>query len=139
VSAFATFGSPVRKQRVYCGPSLGWIDAPIFPEIVVTGDHVVQPYESVLLLQLAAPATITLPDVVAWLNRVGPDGPIYIKDIGGNVGSNNVTITGAQTIDGLPTAKLAANFALVTIRPRPSGRSARAEHEAPDRRHRGPL
>lgn len=113
-------GSPIRGWRVYCGPSLGWIDAPVFQDTIITGDHTVQPYQSIILCNLGGAAALTLPNLNTWLNQVYGSWPIYVKDITGNFSTRNLTVTpvAAQTIDGLATLTLVSDYASVIIRPR---------------------
>ena len=114
-------GSPVRSERVYAGPSLGWIEAPIYQDTIITGDYTVQPWQSVILCNLSAPATVTLPNLTTWLNQgYSGWGGIFVKDVAGNAGANNVTISpvAGATINGLATYTIAANRAGILIRPR---------------------
>lgn len=113
-------GSFVRSQRVYCGPSLGWIEAPIFQDTAVTGNHTVQPYESVFLCSLAAPATLMLPPLLTWLQNTYGSWPIYVKDVLGNFSSFSLTVAtpDGKSIDGQSTLALVGDFSSVIIRPR---------------------
>lgn len=113
-------GSYIRGMRVYCGPSLGWVDAPIFQDTLVTGNHTVQPYESILLCNFTAPSTITLPLLSTWLKNVYGSWPIYLKDVGANFATNNCTLLaqGGDSIDGLGGLSIVSDRASVLIRPR---------------------
>lgn len=113
-------GSYIRGYRVYCGPSLGWIDAPVFQDTLITGNHTVQPYESIFLCSLTAPATLTLPNLATWLQNVYGSWPIYVKDVAGNFSSFSLTVStpDGKNIDGQTTLALVGDFSSVIIRPR---------------------
>lgn len=112
-------GSPIRGYRVYAGPTLGWIDAPIFQDTIVTGDHTILPYQSIIICKLTAPATLTLPNLTTWLNNVYGSWPIYVKDYNGNFDSFNLTISpvGGVLIDGQASVTMVSRFASGLIRP----------------------
>jgi len=107
-------GFGFQRVRTYLGPTLGWKDELVSPSTDITtgGIHVVQPGESLLLVEVAAPVQINLPDVVKWFKQAG-DQPatvfersITIKDLGGNAANFNIVVNpfGQQAIDNIQTS-----------------------------------
>lgn len=104
-------GFGFQRVRTYLGPSLGWVDELVQPTVDITtgGVHVVQPGESLLLVEVAAAVTIQLPDVVRWMQQTayqpatGFDRSITVKDIGGNAANFNIIVApfGQQSIDNI--------------------------------------
>jgi hypothetical protein len=107
-------GQGFQRVRTYLGPSLGWKDELVSPSthITIGGAHTVLPGESLLLVDVAAPVTIFLPDVVKWFQQTD-DRPatsfersIVIKDFGGNAANFNIIVTpfGQQFIDNVQSS-----------------------------------
>lgn len=104
-------GFGFQRVRTYLGPSLGWVDELVQPTVDITtgGVHVVQPGESLLLVEVAAAVTIQLPDVIRWMQQTaympatGFDRSITVKDIGGNAANFNIIVApfGQQAIDNI--------------------------------------
>lgn len=115
-------GNVFQKARVYLGPSLGWVETQIKPAQLVTtaGATQLTAGASVVLVNVAAAVSIVLPDVAAWLKEqayqpaTAFDRGIWIKDLGGNAASFNITVVPAtgQTIDTLASYALIANHAI---------------------------
>ena len=92
-------GRGYRGSRVYRGPSLGWTEAEVRPETVVTTTpYTVQPEDGIILLNLAAIQTVNLPQVADWYNSRllyldhGVELALWIKDFGGNAAAFNKTV-----------------------------------------------
>jgi hypothetical protein len=114
------WGQAAQFVRTWLGPSLGWQDLPVAPQLYVTSAAplVIQPQTSRVLLKAAVTA-IQLPSVVAWvtantaLMAQGPsDGrSLWIKDLSGTAGANPITLTpfGVDQIDQQPS------FQIITI------------------------
>lgn len=104
-------GFGFQRVRTYLGPSLGWVDELVQPSVDITtgGVHVVQPGESLLLVEVAAAVIIQLPDVVRWMQQTayqpatGFDRSITVKDQGGNAANFNIIVApfGQQAIDNI--------------------------------------
>ena len=104
-------GSAYQGIKVYLGPSLGWVQSQVKPQVKVTsaGTTTIQPGTSLVLINVAASVTIQLPSVAAWVREFAYnpatafDRSIWIKDLGGNAALFPITITpfGADQIDAL--------------------------------------
>lgn len=107
-------GFGFQRVRTYLGPTLGWKDELVSPstDIITGGIHLVQPGESLLLVDVAAAVQINLPDVVGWFKQTadqpatGFERSITIKDIGGNAANFNIVVApfGQQAIDNIQTS-----------------------------------
>jgi hypothetical protein len=104
-------GNGYQQIRVYLGPSLGWQMVRVKPQTMVTvaGTYSFQAGDSILLVNVAGLVTIPLPSVARWVKETaynpatGFERAIYIKDLGGNAATFNITVTpdGADKIDSL--------------------------------------
>src|SRR5215471_15390858 len=114
-------GNSYQRVRAYLGPSLGWVEVQVQPEVKITsgGTFTVQFGNYVILVDVNAPVTIQLPDVRVWVSQnfyqpaSGFERAIWIKDLGGNASLQNITVTpfSTQTID-----KLAQSFTILQSR-----------------------
>lgn len=121
-----------QKQRVYLGPSVGWVEMfnnNILP-ITVTGTTTLLLGTTLVLVNVNAAVTIQLPSAVAspagaqalpgtFLAR-----PITIVDAGGHATAHNITILpyGTELIDGLATIAILGNYGAYVLTPNtPSG------------------
>jgi hypothetical protein len=125
-------GSPIRSHRSYAGPTLGWIEVPIFQDKILTGldlpTYRIQPWDSVLLLRLGLGGnlTILLPPSKRWYNKDYGSFSIYIKDIFGiiNPTTNAIFIEvdpeggPSEDIDGIDTYTMISPYASTMLRPR---------------------
>jgi len=125
-------GKPIRSHRSYAGPTLGWIEVPIFQDKILTNSnrptYRIQPWDSVLLLRLGLGGnlSILLPPARRWYNKDYGSFSIYIKDIFGiiNPTTNSVTIQvdpeggPAEDIDGIDIYTMISPYASTMLRPR---------------------
>lgn len=79
--------------------------------VIASGTYTVTVNDSIILINktVAGTSAVTLPTSPA-AGRT-----IVIKDARGDSGSNAITISGAQTIDGLSSITLGANYACVVL------------------------
>lgn len=111
-------GHGYQRVRTYLGPSLGWKEEFVLPatDILTGGTYVVQPGDTLLLVEVAAVVTIQLPDVRTWVQQnanqpaTGFERTLTIKDLGGNAANFNIIIApfGQQAIDNLQQALVLA-------------------------------
>lgn len=111
-------GRGYQRVRTYLGPSLGWKEEFVLPatDILVGGTYVVQPGDTLLLVEVAAIVTIQLPDVRQWVQQnanqpaTGFERTITVKDLGGNAANFNIIVApfGQQAIDNLQQALVLA-------------------------------
>jgi hypothetical protein len=103
-------GRGFRTVRAYRGPTLGWTEVEVKPEVfVITTPYTIQPEDGIILLQLAGIQTVNLPQCSEWFNSISRyldhslELAIWIKDYGGNATAFNKTIHpfAGDTIDGL--------------------------------------
>jgi hypothetical protein len=117
-----------QSMNVNLGPSLGWQQTYIAPSKIylVPPNIILTSKDSMVLVNTASPASVSLPDVVAWVRGVAaqqcPPFPrlITIKDLTGGAAINNITVVAAQgqTIDGSASVKITTNYGLY-LYPRP--------------------
>jgi len=118
-------GSSWQKVRAWLGPSLGWVDRIVKPEVYIStpGVYNVQPGDSILFVNSTG-VSINLPDVRAWVNEpayqpaTGFERSLWVKDFG-FAGTSNVLISAftGQTIDTLASTILSVNFGLMKLWP----------------------
>jgi len=127
-------GSPIRSHRVYCGPTIGWIEAPIFQDkVLTTADapiYRVQPWDSVLLvsMQVLTSLSIYLPSSRRWYNKDYGSWSIYIKDIHGLLTPTAGILIQvepdpggpAESIDGIDSYTMITPYSSIMLRPRSS-------------------
>lgn len=81
---------------------------------VTSGPVTISGTDSILNLNLSSPTNISLP---AAATRNGA--PLTFKDVGGQAGAHNVTLTanGTEKIDGVSTLVMGGNYQAVTVNP----------------------
>jgi hypothetical protein len=104
-------GTPFQRTNVNLGPSLGWVQVQIQPQQVITagGSYSLTSGTGIVLVNVAAMVTLNLPDVRKWMQEsaylpaTGFERAIWIKDLGGNAATFNITVVPfmSQAIDGL--------------------------------------
>lgn len=102
-------GSSWQKVRAWLGPSLGWGEVQVRPTRTISagGTFSIVGGDQVILVNVAATVNVQLPDVRLWVQETanqpatGFERSIWVKDLGGNAASFNITITpfGTQKID----------------------------------------
>lgn len=116
-----------QRQRLYMGPSVGWVDAPqdaILP-IIATGTYTIARGTTLITLNVNANVTINLPSSKASVQ--GPQAipgqwvlvPVVIADIGGFASTRVYTINpfGSETISGLTSVLLSSNYGSLVLQP----------------------
>ncbi|SRR6266702_1375253 len=119
-------GTARQLQKVYMGPSVGWIDAPsaILP-VTVAGTTVVLLGSTLVTVNVNAAVTIQLPSAKdAGVPAIGLSGPyikapITIVDIGGFASVHPITILPAagENIMGLSQIQITINYGGFTLAP----------------------
>lgn len=109
-------------QRLYLGPSLGWIDAVGYTMTVPTAGTTIIPLGMTLVrVSTANLVTVVLP--LARGNIATPGAlaglPITVIDVTGQASTNPITIqaTSPDTIDGLASAQITSNFGFFNFKP----------------------
>jgi hypothetical protein len=71
----------------------------------------IPPTASVVFFNVATAAIATLPDAATW-EVYHSTGSLFLKDISGNSGANNITIrrAGSNTIDGMTSIVINGNY-----------------------------
>ena len=116
-----------QGQKIYLGPSVGWITAPqqtVLP-IVAAGTYALARGMNLVTINVNGNVTINLPSAIAAPQ--GPQAipgqwaliPIVIVDIGGFASTNTYTInpSGAETISGLASITLGTNYGAFILNP----------------------
>src|SRR5215475_4412084 len=116
-----------QTQKIYLGPSVGWIQAQqqtVLP-ITAAGTFSVQRGMNLITINANGNVTINLPSAKA--STKGPQAipgqwflnPVVIVDIGGFAGSNTYTINpnGSELIDGLAPIILASPYGAFVLKP----------------------
>ena len=116
-----------QTQKVYLGPSVGWVEVAEQWILNVTsgGTTNILRGTSLVLVNFNGAVLLQLPSLKASL--AGAQAlpkqfaliPIVLCDIGGFAFANNITIHpfGAETIDGLATFAITSNYGSYVIRP----------------------
>ena len=120
-------GTNRQRQKVYMGPSVGWVDAPATVALPVTtaGTTTILLGTTLVLVNVNGAVTIQLPSAkdagVPAIGLAGPylKNPITIVDIGGFAGAHPITILPAagETIMGLASISLSVNYGGYTLNP----------------------
>jgi hypothetical protein len=102
-------GAYAQKQKVWFGPTLGWLDEFGLPSVTIISGGVtaVPAGVALLLVDVAATVTLNLPSALVVLQQTayqpanGIERSIWIKDFGGNAAAFNITINpfGAEKFD----------------------------------------
>jgi hypothetical protein len=118
-----------QSMLVNLGPSSGWQQTFIAPSKIylVPPNIIVTSKDSIILVNTASPASVSLPDVVAWVRGVAAQQCppfarlIVIKDLTGNAALNPITVVAfqGQKIDGAASVVLNVNFGILRLYPRP--------------------
>jgi hypothetical protein len=118
-------------EKVYLGPGLGWIRAPLesILQITTAGSFPVDLSYSIVAVNVAGAVGLVLPSAkvpAAGAQAVpGPfaRNPITISDVGGNAGTFPITIVaaGGEGIAGFASISITTNFGSYTIQPAPPG------------------
>lgn len=116
-----------QTQRVYMGPSLGWVQAPSQTVLPVTAGGVTTLLRgmNLVLVNVNAAVTIQLPSSIA--TTAGPQAipfqsvvvPVVVLDQGGFAAAHPITILpfGAERIDGLASISIGVAFGAYVLRP----------------------
>ena len=120
-------GKSFQGLKVYLGPSLGWVQTRVKPEsfIILPGAYTLDSDAGVVLVNIAAAVTLTLPDVRAWVQEFAYnpatafERAIWIKDLGGNATLNPIIVSpfSGQFIDLLSSFSINTNWQLVRLYP----------------------
>jgi len=121
-------GGTVRQtQKVYMGPSVGWVTVPatVILPVNTVGTTTVLLGTTLVLVNVNAAVTIQLPSAKdAGVPAIGLSGPyvktqITIVDIGGFAQAHPITILPAagETIMGLASISLSVNYGGYTLNP----------------------
>ena len=121
-------GTSRQWQRLYLGPSVGWISAPVQNVLNITapGTYVINPSTSLIPVNIAGAVTIILPTSIepAAGAQAQPGlfakNPITIVDIGGFASAHPITIqpaSGAENIMGLASIMLSVTYGGYTLTP----------------------
>jgi len=116
-----------QNQRVYMGPSVGWVSAPQQTVLAIIGTGTYSLARGMNLVTINANANVTINLPSAKAAPAGPQAipgqwilvPIVIVDIGGFAATNTYTInpSGAETISSLASIRLASNFGAFVLKP----------------------
>ena len=116
-----------QQQKVYLGPSIGWVTAPstVILRVTTAGTTTVQLGNSLITVSVNGSVTLQLP--LARSNAAGQAAvpgqavaiPVVVVDIGGFATANPITIlpAGAETIDGPASASLSSSYGSFTLQP----------------------
>lgn len=120
-------GTYRQTERLYLGPSVGWVEVPNVAQLNVTsgGTTTLLRGTNLILVSFNGAVTIQLPSLKASLSgAVGLPKqfstiPIVICDVGGFAFSNPITVLpfGAELISGLASVPIGSNYGSLVIRP----------------------
>jgi hypothetical protein len=103
-------GTVYQSSKIWLGPSLGWVQEVVRPAATYTTSPItIGPKDSIVLVNVAGPATVNLPDVVTWMKEpaYNPYTPferaLWIKDMSGSAATNPITINafGASVVGAM--------------------------------------
>lgn len=116
-----------QTQKIYMGPSVGWVAAPqqtVLP-ITVTGTYTLQRGMNLVTISANGNVTLNLPSAKA--TPKGPQAipgqwvltPVVIVDIGGFASSvtYNIVPFGTETISSLALVRLQSNYGAFVLKP----------------------
>lgn len=116
-----------QYQRVWMGPSVGWLNVPEQAEFPITaaGTYAISRGTNLITINANGTVTINLPSSKASVD--GPQAipgqwvlvPITVVDIGGFAGSNTYTINpfDSEKISGLSSVTLASAYGSLILKP----------------------
>jgi hypothetical protein len=118
-------------EQTYLGPSVGWIWRPLQNILPITaaGTYAVDPSFNLIEVNATGLVMIVLPSCqtpaagAQAQPRLFALNPVTIVDTGGNAQAYNVTIlpfSGAETVMGLSSIKIATNYGGFTLQPVPA-------------------
>lgn len=120
-------GSYRQFQRVFLGPSVGWVTFPVDNVLAVTAAGTVSPVNGTTLItvNVAGSVTVSLWDPLAPTPPAGAlPGPymalpLTIVDIGGHANADPITINppAGRTIDGIASWSIDNDFGGVILKP----------------------
>jgi len=126
-------GTSREWQKVYMGPSIGWVSRPVQNVLSITaaGTYTLDRSTNYVNVNVAGLVTINLPSALSSLAGAGANpgtyvqNPIVILDTGGNSSTFAITIVPAagDTIMGLASVQLASNFGAFSLAPNSAQRT----------------
>ncbi len=106
-------------DKIYLGPSLGWIMQQVtsIVKVAVAGTVTLDPGVTLVEVNVVGAVTVVLPDSVPYPGTIA--NPITVVDTGGNAEANSITIqgSGGQLIMGLASIQITSNFGSFTLVP----------------------
>lgn len=121
-------GTNRQTQKVYLGPSVGWVSAPFHAPVSITtpGTTVILWGSNLVTVNVAGLVTVQLPPAKATSAGAQAipgqfvSAPITVVDIGGNAVNFTITILPAagETIDGLASITIVAAYGAYTLQPK---------------------
>lgn len=124
-------GTAREWERVYLGPSVGWVYLPkrnVFP-ITAAGTYTLDLSSSYVTVAIAGVVTVILPTAISPSVPAGVlpgrfvRSPVSIVDIGGHGAGNPITIqpaSVAETIMGLASIQITSNYGGFILYPNPA-------------------
>jgi len=117
------------RQKIWMGPSVGWVEAPAaITRVTVGGTTVISLGTSIVTVAFNGAVTINLPQFKGSTSAfaIGLPGQfvpetITIIDTGGFAAANPITITpgAGETISGLASIQITSNFGAFVLQPDP--------------------
>lgn len=116
-----------QTQKVYLGPSVGWVEVAEqwILNVTTSGVTTLSRGTNIVLVNSSSPPTIQLPSSKASLAgaQAVPKQfaivPLIIADVGGQATNNNITVLpfGAETIAGLASIAITVNYGSLVLNP----------------------
>src|SRR4029077_1714369 len=116
-----------QYERVWMGPSVGWLTVPPQASLPIPAAGSVQGSRGTNLVTINVNGNVTLQLASSKASPQGPQAipgqfymhPLTIVDIGGFAAANTYTIPpfAGETISGLSTIRLASNFGAFLLKP----------------------